>query len=354
MVASLRMSFSQTLLGLLPPPEAPFEAYPTAFRQMAALLLNGATLRVAGQPHRFTEIEFYVNGHHHTDTFTHGDEMQKKGGYWYFHRTAGQYRSGTYKGLDIAIGNAQLFGGILIRGIEQLAPQPKLLDGPCVCVDHMLALNASPSIEQLVSRFDVRIDGPESPLHIELLDTPRAAPILETARVGLTLKRSASVARQTYIAQPYRFLSEPRAIKKGKQHMVVTLHRLGKSVAEIVALSGVPKASAQRYVDAFEAGKSKQAEDYRGDLSSEQVCEMFGLCDKYVVAPAPFAAGASTAVPAAAPTPAAAPAAATPPQLSLGLGDSLPSPRKYRCAPFPAPYLHNDLLRFLWPHPPAP
>lgn len=275
-------TFSETLLSLLPPAPAPEADYPGAFLKMADLLLNKATLRVAGVPHRFTEIEFYVNGLGHCDKFTHGDEMQKKGGHWYFHRTGGQFRGGTYKGLDVAIGNAQMFGGILIRGIEQLEPLPKLLDGPCVCVDHMLALNGSPSIEQLVSRFDVRIDASgDSPLYIEASEAPRSQPVLATARVGLTLKKSASEERQRFVAREYRYITEPKAIKKGKQHMVVALHRQGKSAAEIAAATGVAKGSVEKYRAAFEAGKGKPAESFRDDLSNEQICELFGACEKW-------------------------------------------------------------------------
>jgi len=278
-------SFSEQLLALMPPAAAPEADYPPAFRRMAELLLNRATLRVAGYAHRLTEIEFYVNGLGHLDKFTHGDEMQKRGGSWYFHRTAGQYRGGTYKGLDIAIGNPQIFGGILIRGVEQVEPLPRLFDGPCLCVDHMLELNGSPSIEHLVSLFDVRIDRPaagDSPLFLEESAQPRHQAVIETARVGLTLKRSASEERQRFVSRNYRYLTEPKAIKKGKQHMVVALHREGKSAAEITAATGVAKASVERYKAAFEAGKGKPAESFRDDLSNEQICEMFGACDRWL------------------------------------------------------------------------
>ncbi|MCU0657732.1 MAG: helix-turn-helix domain-containing protein [Polyangiaceae bacterium] len=279
--------FSQKLMALLPPAHAGETDYLAAFEQMAALLLNGTTLVAGGVPHRLTEIEFYLNGLCHKDTFTHGDPMQKRGGFWYFHRTAGQYRGGTYKGLDLAIGNEQLFGGVLIRGVEQLEPLPRLLDGPCVCVDHLLALNGAPSIEQLVGRFDVRLDRPEagdSPLFLEAAASPRSQPVFACPRVGLTLKRSAGEDRQRFLVRPYRFLSEPRAIKKGKPNLVTALHRQGKSAAEIVALTGVARGTVGRYIEAFEAGKGKPAEAYRGDLSSEQLCELFGLCDRWLQA----------------------------------------------------------------------
>ncbi|MDW8252071.1 MAG: hypothetical protein RMJ98_22480 [Myxococcales bacterium] len=279
-------TFSSLLLSLLPPPQATEEEYPPAFLRMAELLLNQAILRVAGVPHRLVEIEVYVNGPHHRDTFTHNDPMQKNGGTWYFHRFGGRYRTGNYKGLDIAIGNENTFGGVLIRSIEQLEPERKIFDGPCVCVNHLLLLNRAPSVDHLVSRFDLRIDKPtggEPILHLELAPTPRQQPIFACPRVGLTLRRSASVERQKFLARSYRFLSEPRAIRKGKPHLVIGLHREGKTAAEIAAISGVSLANVVRYLDAFEAGKGSIADHYRDVLCSEHLCELLGACDRHVV-----------------------------------------------------------------------
>lgn len=279
------MSFTGALLALMPPPEAPFEAYLPAFRRMAALLLGATALRVAGAPHRLTEVEFYVSGHAHTDPFAHGDPMQRRGGSWYFHRTGGEYRGGTYKGLDVAIGDESLAGGVLLRGMEQLAPEARLFDGPCVLVNHILERTKSASVAELAGRFDLRIDGPDSPLFLEHAGEGRAA-IFETARVGLSLKKGAGAERQRYFAQPYRFSTEPRRIKKGRPHFVVALHRAGKSLDEIVALTGAPRASVARCVRSFEAGKGKSPEDYRGDLSTERLCELWGACDRFVPPPA--------------------------------------------------------------------
>jgi hypothetical protein len=279
------VTFSERLIAVMPPRSAPEADYPPAFGAMADQLLNHATLRVAGRAHRFTEVEFYVDGLGHRDTFTHGDELQKRAGSWYFHRTAGRYRGGTYKGLDLAIGHAELFGGILIRGIEQLEPQPRLVDGPCLCVDHILSLTGSAGIEQLVGQIDGRADRPASGESLLCIDEgagARKQPVLGTARVGLTLKRSASAERQRFLARSYRFLTEPRAIKKGKVQMVVALHRGGSGTPDIVAATGVPKASVERYTAAFEAGRQEAAGAYRDDLSSERLCELLGACDRWL------------------------------------------------------------------------
>ena len=69
---------------------------------------------------RVSEIEFYLNDYRvHKDTFTHGDPMQKQTGKWYFHKFGNSYRSGTYKGLDVAIGKGEevAAGGILLRSL---------------------------------------------------------------------------------------------------------------------------------------------------------------------------------------------------------------------------------------------
>src|SRR5262245_34050451 len=96
---------TEAFRAALPPLDAEEAEYMPAFRRMADVLLNKATLRIHDIPHRFTEIEFYFKGGKHQDDFAHCDPIQKRFGVWYFHRTGGEYRSGTYKGLDIAFGS---------------------------------------------------------------------------------------------------------------------------------------------------------------------------------------------------------------------------------------------------------
>ena len=60
-----------------------------------------------------------------------------------------------------------------------------------------------------------------------------------TARVGLSLKKSGEPAAR-FIERPYRFLTEPKAITKGKAQLVRSLHRTGLTPAAIRALTGVP------------------------------------------------------------------------------------------------------------------
>jgi 3-methyladenine DNA glycosylase Mpg len=272
---------TQALQQLSPSAEADDAAYGSIFGQVADLLLNRTTLAVADQPYRITEIELYFHGLQHLDPFTHNDPIQHQLGHWYFHRAGTQYRSGTYKGLDIAFGTAEAFGGILLRGIEPLAAAGPLIDGPCNLVDHILAITASPSIAALVSRFDATIEDPTrgSPLHL-VLDAHRrpAQPIYATPRIGLTIKKGNTPARRRFITRPYRFLTEPARIRKGKPHLITSLHQHGHAPAQIAALTHTRLAIVQGYLDAFQAGPTTPLESLRGDLSPAQTCQLLGAC----------------------------------------------------------------------------
>jgi len=285
---------TEALQELLPTAVTPEPAYPAIFRAAAELVLNRATLHVAGRPHRVTELEVYWNGLQHADPFTHGDPMQQRRGAWYFHRAGARYRGGTYKGLDLAIGSPDAFGGILIRGLARAtgaAPEPEppeLVDGPCLVVDHILALTGSPSIEALVDRLGdgapIEDRDGRSPLHVALdagadgsRDRGRGHAIYATARVGLTLKRGATEARRRYIARPYRFLTEPARIRKGKPYLIAALHLQGRSPEEIAAVTRTRRAVIDGHLAAFEAGRALRLAELGGDLASPAaLCRLLG------------------------------------------------------------------------------
>jgi hypothetical protein len=278
---------TEALRRLSPSADTEEGAYGAVFRDIAELLFNHTTLQIAQRPYRLTELELYWSGLAHIDPFSHGNARQQQLGTWYFHRAGTQYRSGTYKGLDIAFGSSEAFGGILLRGIEGLAepgppgPLGPLIDGPCMVVDHILARTSSASIEALVNRFDVTIENTEgrSPLYLALdADPGRSQPIYATPRIGLTLKKGTTEARQRLIARPYRFLSEPARIRKGRPHLITALHQQGRSPAEIAALTGVRRSVVQGYLDAFEAGRAKPIDAFGGELSTRELCELLGAC----------------------------------------------------------------------------
>src|SRR5271170_8512868 len=104
-------------------------------QQIAESLLNKYVLVVGEKEYRLAEIEFYINNGTHNDQYTHGDPNQKKYGKWYFHRYRGHaYKSGTYKGLDLTLGNDTTYFGILIRSIYDTTTNT-MIEGPCRSVN---------------------------------------------------------------------------------------------------------------------------------------------------------------------------------------------------------------------------
>src|SRR4051812_46307933 len=107
------------------------------FATLVGRLLNEADFVVAGQAYRFTELEMYYYGDGHRDPFCHRDPVEVHNGRWYFHRTGGEYRMGSFKGLDMTFGDGKSRVGVLIRGLK--APDGTVIDGPSLTVDHVLA-----------------------------------------------------------------------------------------------------------------------------------------------------------------------------------------------------------------------
>lgn len=258
------------------------------FTTIANRMLNGTTLWVGGEPHRFTEIEFYYHGDEHNDVFTHRDPIQKQTGHWYFHRTRGVYRGGSFKGIDLTFGAREAFGGVLIRGIE--AADGKLIDGPSLTVDHLLARTKSATVADLDGVVGGRSAWEKDlPLRIEMTEM-KDRPLLRTARVGLSLKRLRnSPLPPAYIMKPYRFLSEPKRIAKGKVHMVLALHAKKHTPEQINQLCGCPKGTVQRYVLDYEVGKQEtDFGPYFGiDLGNPELCKLTGLWQAKYGPPAP-------------------------------------------------------------------
>lgn len=267
-----------------PPGDAGDAAWRAAFASLADLALRRTTLYAQGVAHRITEVEFYLRGPGHDDPFTHDDPMQARFGHWYFHRSGDSYRGGTYKGLDVAIGGPLARGGMLLRGLAPIAPGAALIDGPCRVVDHILALAHAPSISALAARCDLSVDAPvggPSPLCLALNDASDARDVYAGPRVGLTLKRGATEARHRFIARGYRFLTEPARIKKGRAHTVVGLHRSGLAIARIAAITATREAVVAGYVEAYEGGRGRSPAEFTGDLSTRELCALFGACDAH-------------------------------------------------------------------------
>ncbi|HEY1191493.1 MAG TPA: hypothetical protein VGE74_27910 [Gemmata sp.] len=254
------------------------EHHPAWFAEITSHLMNRCDFVVDGERYRFAELEVYYSGDTHPDLFAHRDPVQLEDGRWYFHRTRGEYRGGSFKGLDLALGDGTAYFGILIRTVVK--PDGTLLDGPCVMVDHLLARTKTASVAALDGLINGRkIWDPSSPLHVAEAEAPRTAPVFACSRVGLSLKKAkGKIDAPKFVGRAYRFLTEPLQISKGRPHLILALHRAGHDTGFISALTGVAKKTIERYVADFALGA--QADDFAGyigkDLGTADLCKLLG------------------------------------------------------------------------------
>jgi hypothetical protein len=200
-------------------------------------------------------------------------------GRWYFHRSGESYRGGSFKGVDVTIGDATAFGGMLLRGLE--TPDGTIIDGPSLLVDHLLRMTGTNTVAELDAAIGEKpVTDADSPLLlVPHADVPRS--VWKSLRVGLSLKRQ--VFRPDDPAVGFlllrdRYLTEPRRTKKGKPHLVLPLLAEGRSVDDIRALTGCPPSAIRRYQAEIEAGKAESsAERYYGTaVGTRELCRLFG------------------------------------------------------------------------------
>jgi len=224
---------------------------------IADLLLHDVDLVVAGARYRLREVELYYHGGLHLDPFAHRDPLQTTSGRWYFHRSGGSYRGGSFKGLDITFGPDDAHGGVLLRTIE--SDETGVINGCSLCVDHLLERAGAGTVTALDSAIEEReVWDAASPLALRPSRASAAPDVVATARVGLTLKRAVEhTAMPRYIMRPYRFVTD-LALEKGKVHTVIALHHSGRSPETIAALTGSTRGRIARCLEEYAVGLSEE------------------------------------------------------------------------------------------------
>ena len=184
---------------------------PDCFNVLANRFLNKMVLYVNSKKFRLVEIEFYLHTKEHSDSYAHQDPDQLVYG-WYFHKKGNSYKSGTFKGLDIAMGqnrgpeNLRYFG-ILIRSIQDLETG-NVTEGPCLSVNKFLEVAEVKSIAEFVETKK------ELELKSEELKTEE---IFIGPRIGLNKDKYPE-----WLNKEYRYLIYKDKIKKQKR----SLHKL--------------------------------------------------------------------------------------------------------------------------------
>lgn len=239
------------------------------FPPIADLLINKRILLINDTPYRITEIEFYLMTSKHPDEFCHCCDLQGTTGQWYFHRAGknGAYRGGTRKGFDITLGSEECHGAALIRSISSLDSKIKI-EGPSKIVDYILLKTGHSDIASLVKSGEGLI--------LQMRDLEKKE-IYSSPRVGLSLKKPTANKYQ-YVMVPYRFLTCPREITKGKNTFALSLHRGGHSSKEISVITGIRETFICRYIEQYTRGQgmSVDMKETRELKTVEEINMLYG------------------------------------------------------------------------------
>jgi hypothetical protein len=161
----------------------------SSFERIANELLNKWILEVNHSKYRIAEIEFYLKSGQHNDTYTHGHELQKTTGNWYFHGS----------GIDLTFGTSESYGGILIRAIYNILDN-KYIHGPLKTVTELFS-NLGTAYSSPF-QFGLVPDSNNS------LDSER---VFKAPRVGLNPEKDKESFNQNY-----RFFIMPKEEHKDK------------------------------------------------------------------------------------------------------------------------------------------
>lgn len=197
----------------------------------ADTLLNRCDWRVFGARWRLVEVETYVYSAAHPDPYVHRDPRQQAWRQWYLHRSGGTLKNGTFKGIDLTFGAADVHAGLLIRGVETAAG--RIVDGPCNVVH---ALMAAAEVEH-VRDLHARLVAEPTALRLVESPQPRTQLVFATVRFGLGGDRDERAWRESR----QRFLTEPRRIKKARRLLIDALLQDGMEPDQIRALTGSPR-----------------------------------------------------------------------------------------------------------------
>ncbi|MDA3892267.1 MAG: hypothetical protein PF517_11445 [Salinivirgaceae bacterium] len=128
-----------------------------------------------------TEIEFYINKHDHDDPFVH-----KHSGF-----KTGQFRIHG-AGIDIALGDEENYGGILLRSIRK-AGETQLIPSPIKVCDAIIANMGD------ITKSSITIVKRAAELNHDIISTPR---------IGLTPKgKDITTDQAKFLVYNYRFFT---------------------------------------------------------------------------------------------------------------------------------------------------
>ena len=188
------------------------------FESVCNILFYRTVFHIKDQRYKITEAELYLktdDKNDHPDVFVHGSEEQKKSGLFYFHKhkLGKSYKEGRRQGVDITFGNENRFGGILLRGMQNLDDKSDYIDGPAMLSQKIMDIfkDKGSKVSDVVPDLDIDIFNAKD---LWLKETSgQEQDIYKAPRVGLALSKDVE-SRLAYVAKLYRYLAAPLKTKK--------------------------------------------------------------------------------------------------------------------------------------------
>jgi hypothetical protein len=258
------------------------------FNEVANKILNEYILIVKNEgkksKYRITEIEFYYNDecdkNEHPDPYTHYHEKNYRE--WRFHGS----------GIDIAIGGDGYYGGILLRGLQNIKHHYDYIDGPLLVSERILN-NANSQNEKNDLKKKIKnknIFNTDNPLClIKVKEENIVRNIYQAPRVNLTPKRK-KLEWYKYIVKNYRYLLYPEKTKNGKELLILSMI---KNRNDNIYFSYILKDTLKNYKDYYEDGekirnKKDEKEEFLKELINEintnfgvpNKCKLYGLLNE--------------------------------------------------------------------------
>lgn len=227
------------------------EEHEKQFAGIAEILLNNYILHTPKTKYRLVEIEFYYynqvpinlddedfplygppkyedflfGGILQKDYFTHRHYRQMKNMYWYLHSNGEHIKQGKRKGLDLTIGNEYEFsyGGILLRGIQNMAESNDYIYGPSTVVERLIQDLDRNNVNEITDVMDIPAGGKGNKIFIEEHKQEKEI-VYSCFRHGLKIKENKypeeTEAQKMYIDKEYRFFIYPTKRHSGKEKIV--------------------------------------------------------------------------------------------------------------------------------------
>ncbi|MBL1321966.1 MAG: DNA-3-methyladenine glycosylase [Methylophaga sp.] len=186
------------------------------FESVCNLLFYRTIFHIKDQRYKITEAELYLNSKEHPDVFTHGSADQEKVGLFYFHKhKLGKSYKELRNGVDITFGNENRFGGILLRGMQNIGKEKEsdYIDGPALLSQRIMGIfkEKGNKVSDVVPKLDINIFNAQD-LWLEEI-SGQDQDIYKAPRVGLALSKDVD-SQLAYVAKLYRYLAAPLKTKK--------------------------------------------------------------------------------------------------------------------------------------------